>query len=170
MLLSAVRDALQPHPAGEGPSDTSGGAVSLKRAQVSVDVEDFLARAIAALDADRTQQPDAIGRLVAAVAAHTGDFLEDDPYQEWAGALAKKSWPLTSRSFGHCLNSCTTLAIRRCGTRCACSSKTTTTKRPISASSGSLLDAGRFGETRRHYQGYVRRMKESEVGPSRCRR
>jgi hypothetical protein len=65
--------------------------VSLKRAQVSVDVEGFLARAIAALDADRTQQPDAIGRLVAAVAAHTGDFLEDDPYQEWAGASAKKS-------------------------------------------------------------------------------
>ncbi len=31
---------------------------------------------------------------------------------------------------------------------------------------GVLLDAGRFGEARRHYQSYVRRMKEIEVRPS----
>jgi len=90
VLLSMVRDVLQPQPAGESPLVTTGGAVSLNRAQVSVDVEDVLTRATAALDADRAREPDATARLEAAVTAHTGDFLEEDPYQEWAAALTEE--------------------------------------------------------------------------------
>lgn len=44
VLLSTVRDVLAPHPVGEGPLITNGGAVSLSLAQVTVDVEDFLTR------------------------------------------------------------------------------------------------------------------------------
>jgi ABC-type cobalamin transport system ATPase subunit len=60
----------------------------LNLAAVRVDVEDFLAQATDALDADRANELDATARLAAAVTAHTGDFLEEDPYQEWAAALA----------------------------------------------------------------------------------
>ncbi|MGH3564884.1 MAG: AfsR/SARP family transcriptional regulator [Pseudonocardia sp.] len=90
VLLSTVRDVLQSQSAGEGPLVTTGGAVSLNRAQVSVDVDDFLTRATAALDADRAKSPDATARLEATLAAHTGDFLEEDPYQEWAAALTEE--------------------------------------------------------------------------------
>ncbi|MGH3984277.1 MAG: AAA family ATPase [Pseudonocardiaceae bacterium] len=168
VVLSAVRDVLQPDPAGEGPLDTSGGAVSLNRAQVSVDVEDFLARAIAALDADRTKQPDANGRLVAAVAAHTGDFLEDDPYQEWAGALAEEV-----RATYIALLRALSARLRDAGDTDAAVRYTLRLleqdhydEEANLSLVGVLLDAGRFGEARRHYQSYVRRMKEIEVRPS----
>jgi hypothetical protein len=66
------------------------GAVSLNRAQVSVDVEDFLTQATAALDADRAKEPNATALLMAAITAQTGNFLEDDPDQQWAAALAEE--------------------------------------------------------------------------------
>ncbi len=168
VLLSTVRDVLQPDPAGEGPLDTSGGAVSLNRAQVSVDVEDFLARAIAALDADRIRQPDATARLLAAVTAHTGDFLEDDPYQEWAGALAEEV-----RATYIALLRALSARLRDAGDTDAAVRHTLRLleqdhydEEANLSLVGVLLDAGRFGEARRHYQSYVRRMKEIEVRPS----
>lgn len=80
VLLCTVRDVLAPHPLGEGPLVTNAAAVSLNRAQVRVDVDDFLARAAEALAADRAGDPIATAQLETAVAAHTGDFLEEDPY------------------------------------------------------------------------------------------
>ena len=139
VLLSTVRDVLQPDPVEEGPLITTGGAVSLNRTQVSIDVEDFLTRATTALDAARTREPNATALLAAAVTAHTGDFLEDDPYQEWASAIAEQYRPPTLPCFGPWLPGCATPATptQRCGTRCAYSTRTATTRRPISTSSGS---------------------------------
>ncbi|MGH3777962.1 MAG: tetratricopeptide repeat protein [Pseudonocardiaceae bacterium] len=167
VLLSTVRDVLQPDPLGEGPLISTGGAVALNRSQVSVDVENFLTRATAALEADRAAQPDATALLAAAVTAHTGDFLEEDPYQEWAGVLAEevratytavlRAWCARLRDAGD-----TDAAVRY-------------TLRMLEQDHydeqanlglvGVLLDAGRFGEARRHYQSYVRRMKEIDVAP-----
>jgi DNA-binding winged helix-turn-helix (wHTH) protein len=90
VLLSTVRELLQAHPGDEDPLVTIDGAISLNPAQVRVDVEDFLSQAAAALEAHRAKAPDATARLAAAVAAHTGDFLEDDPYHEWAIDLAEE--------------------------------------------------------------------------------
>jgi hypothetical protein len=53
VLLSTVRDVLQPYLSGADPLVTTDGAMSLNRAQVRVDVEDFLTQATAALDAHR---------------------------------------------------------------------------------------------------------------------
>src|SRR5262249_40930413 len=84
VVLSMIRDVLRVHPAGEDPLVTTDGAVALNPAQVRVDVEDFLTLAADALNANRVKKPDATARLIAAVATHTGDFLIEDPYEEWA--------------------------------------------------------------------------------------
>jgi ATP/maltotriose-dependent transcriptional regulator MalT len=167
-LLSTVRDVLQPHPTGESPLVTTGGAVSLNRAQVSVDVEDFLTQATAALDADRTQEPNATALLAAAVTAHTGNFLEGDPYQEWAGGLAEEVWA-THIALLRALS----VRLREAGDTDAAVRYTLRLleqdrydKQAHLSLVGVLRDAGRLGEARRHYQSYVQRMKEIDVRPS----
>ncbi len=165
VLLSTIRDVLQPNPDGEGPLVTTGGAVSLNRAQVRVDVEDFLTRATAALHADRAAQPDATARLEAAVVAHTGDFLEDDPYQEWAVGLAEEvraTHIAVLRALSARLRDAgDTDAAVRCTLRLL---RQDCYDEEIHLSLvGILFDAGRLGEARRHYQSYVRRMAEIGV-------
>lgn len=168
VLLSTVRDVLQPCPAGEDPLVTTDGAVSLSRTQVSVDVEDFLARATAALDADRAKEPDTTARLEAAIAAHTGNFLEEDPYQEWAVGLAEevrathiallRALSARRRAAGD-TDAVVHYTLRLLEYDCYDEEAYLTLVR-------FLLDAGRLGEARRHYQTYVRRMVEIDVPPS----
>ncbi|MGH4008932.1 MAG: BTAD domain-containing putative transcriptional regulator [Pseudonocardiaceae bacterium] len=167
VLLSTIRDVLQPHPAGEGPLITTAGTVSLNRAQVRVDVEDFLARATAALHADRAAAPDATSQLEAAVAAHTGDFLEDDPYQEWAVGMAEEV-----RATHIALLRALSARLRDAGDTDAAVRYTLRLLQQDCYDEeihqslvGVLFDAGRLGEARRHYQSYVRRMAEIGVRP-----
>jgi DNA-binding SARP family transcriptional activator len=168
VLLSTLRDALQPHPTDEGPLVITGGAVSLNRAQVSVDVEDFLTRATAALDADRAQEPDATARLESAVTAYTGDFLEEDPYQDWGAALAEEV-----RATHIALLRALSVRLRKAGDTDAAVRYTLRLleqdrydEQAHLSLVGVLLDAGRLGEARRHYQSYVQRMIEVDVRPS----
>ncbi|MGH3787839.1 MAG: AAA family ATPase [Pseudonocardiaceae bacterium] len=165
VLLSTVRDVLQPHAAGEGPLITTDGAVSLNPAQVSIDVEDFLARATAALDANRARQPDATARLMAAVAAHTGDFLEEDPYQEWATALAEEvratHIALLRALAARLRDAGDTDAVVRyllCLREQDCYDEQTHLNLVEV-----LLEAGRLGQARRHHESYLRRMAEIGV-------
>ncbi|MDQ4102844.1 MAG: tetratricopeptide repeat protein, partial [Actinomycetota bacterium] len=167
VLLSMVRDVLQPHAAGEGPLVTSDGAVSLNPAQVSVDVENFLTRATAALDADRARSPDATALLVAAIAAHTGDFLEEDPYQEWAEALAEQvrvtHIALLRALAARLRDAGDTDAVVRYTLRLLeqdCYDEET----HLSLLEV-LLDAGRLGQARRHHERYARLMAEIGVPP-----
>ncbi|MGH2854908.1 MAG: BTAD domain-containing putative transcriptional regulator [Solirubrobacteraceae bacterium] len=165
VLLSTVRDVLQLHPGAEDPLVTSDGAVSLNRAQVSIDVEEFLAQATVALGADRAKAPDATARLVAAVAAHTGDFLEDDPYQEWTRALAEEV-----RTVYIALLRALAARLRDEGDTDAVVRYTLRLleQDPYDEEAhlslvAVLLDAGRLGQAQRHYQSYVRRMAEMGV-------
>ncbi len=168
VLLSTVRDVLQPQPIGEPPLDTSDGAVSLNRARISVDVEDFLAHATTALEADRSREPNATARLKAAVAVHTGDFLEDDPYQEWASTLAEEV-----RAIYIALLRTLSQRLRDAGDTDAVVQYTLRLlerdrydEDAHHSLVGVLLDAGRLGEARRHYQNYVRQMAEIDVQPN----
>jgi DNA-binding SARP family transcriptional activator len=168
VLLSTVRDVLQPQPAGDSPLVTTGGAVSLNHAEISVDVEDFLHQAAAALDVDRAKEPDATARLEAAVAAHTGDFLEEDPYQEWASGLAEEV-----RAAHIALLRALSTRLRDAGDTDAVVRYTLRLlerdcydEEAYFTLIGVLLDAGRLGEARRHHQIYVRRMTEIDVPPS----
>ncbi len=86
VLLSTVRTVLggdRDHEDG-GPLCADGGSVWLDLTHVDVDVERFLVAASAALEADQRDGRDATMQLAAAEAGHTGSFLEDDPYPEWA--------------------------------------------------------------------------------------
>jgi DNA-binding SARP family transcriptional activator len=167
VLLSTVRDVLQPHPAGEDLLVSTSGAVALDRTQVSIDVEDFLTQATAALDADRADEPDATARLLAAVATHTGDFLEDDPYQEWAAGLAAevqatyiallRALSARMRDAGN-TDALVLYTLRLLDQDCYDEDAHLSL---VSA----LVDAGRLGQARRHYQNYVRRMEEIGVRP-----
>ncbi|MDQ3762842.1 MAG: tetratricopeptide repeat protein [Actinomycetota bacterium] len=167
VLLSTVRDVLQPHPTGEGPLITTDGAVSLNPTQVSIDVNNFLTQATAALDAHRTQQPDATPRLKAAIATHTGDFLEEDPYQEWAYALAEQV-----RATHIALLRALSTRLRQAGDTDAVVHYTLRLLEHDHFDEqahlnliGVLLDTGRLGEAHRHYHSYVRRITEIGVPP-----
>jgi ATP/maltotriose-dependent transcriptional regulator MalT/DNA-binding SARP family transcriptional activator len=168
VLLSTVRDVLQPQPVSEGPLVTTDGAVSLNRAHITVDVEDFVIQATAALHADRAKEPDATARLEAAVTAHTGDFLEEDPYQEWAGGLAEEvratHIALLRALCARLHDAGDTDASVRYALRLL--EEDRYDEEAYLNLVGVLLDAGRLGEGRRHHRNYVRRMKEIDVPPS----
>jgi ATP/maltotriose-dependent transcriptional regulator MalT/DNA-binding SARP family transcriptional activator len=167
VLLSTVRDVLQPELVGEGPLITTDGAVLLNRAEVSVDVEDFLTRATTALKADRTRESDATAQLEAAIAVYTGDFLEEDPYQDWAGDIAEKV-----RATHIALLRALAARLRKAGDTDAVVwymlrllEQDCYDEEAYLSLVGVLHYAGRLGEARRHYQAYVRRMVEIDVQP-----
>jgi ATP/maltotriose-dependent transcriptional regulator MalT/DNA-binding SARP family transcriptional activator len=168
VLLTTLRDVLQPHPAGDGPLTTTDGAISLNPTQVRVDVDDFLTQATAALDAHRTKKPDATQQLATAVTAHTGDFLEDDPYQEWVNALAEevqtthiallRALAARHREAGD-TDAVVQYTLRLLHQDCYDQQAHLTLV-------AALLDAGHLGQARHHYTNYLRRMKEINVPPN----
>lgn len=86
VLLSTVRTVLDPdkrHPADRFVG-ADRAAVWLVGEHVSVDVEEFLLAADTALALRRERHAVATERLAAAEASYTGDFLEEDAYEEWA--------------------------------------------------------------------------------------
>lgn len=168
VLLSTVRELLQSHPGDEDPLITTDGTVSLNPAQIHVDVEDFLSQATAALDAHRAEAPDATARLVAAVTAHTGDFLEDDLYQEWAADLAEE----VRTTHIAVLRALVARARDAGDTDMAVQYTLRLLKQDRYDEEAHLglveilFAAGRLGQARAHYKNYARRMKEIDVQPS----
>jgi DNA-binding SARP family transcriptional activator len=93
VLLSTVRAVLDPEKQYE-PDRFVGGdksAVWLQSENVAVDVVRFLALAAEALDARRAGDEAARTRLVAAEALYSGDFLEEDVYEDWAIGLREEA-------------------------------------------------------------------------------
>ena len=111
----------------------------------SVDVEEFLAAAGAALSQAREGDPEAHARLVAAEAAYVGDFLEEDAYEDWALGLREEARAIYTevvRALAEGAAAPGTPTLRRDITS-ASSSATPTTSPPTSASSPlSRLRAG----------------------------
>jgi ATP/maltotriose-dependent transcriptional regulator MalT/DNA-binding SARP family transcriptional activator len=167
VLLSMVRDILQPDRPETGPLMSNGPAVWLDHSLVHVDVEEFLERGRVALDAYRSGQSDARQQLEAAVAAHSGDFLEDDPYEDWAAPLAEE---IRAKYMALLRALIATLRASRDVDRVIeyglklleQDAYDEETRLDLVAA---LLDAGRLGEARRHYDVYARRMREIDVEP-----
>ncbi|MDP8930761.1 MAG: transcriptional regulator, partial [Actinomycetota bacterium] len=169
VLLSAVRDVVQPgvqHPA-RGPVVTDDGAVWLDRSQVEVDVDEFLTAATLALEAHAKEQPDAIPQLEAAENRLVGDFLEDDPYQDWAAPLHEEV-----RAAHIALLRALISRLRDDGdVSRAVRYALRLLQRDGYDEQAHLdlvrihLDAGHHGEARRHYQTYLARMEELGVEP-----
>lgn len=169
VLLSAVRDVVQPgveHPA-RGPVVTDDGAVWLDRSQVEIDVDEFLTAATLALEAHAKDQPDAIPQLEAAENRLVGDFLADDPYQDWAAPLGEEV-----RAAHIALLRALISRLRDDGD---VSRAVRYTLRLLQRDGYDEqahldlvrihLDAGHHGEARRHYRTYLARMAELGVEP-----
>jgi DNA-binding SARP family transcriptional activator len=165
VLLSTVRNVLQPdrRRAGAGLVVADRSVVWLNLDQVDVDVEHFLAAAEDALHAHEQGRHDAVARLAAAEAQYGGDFLEDDPYQDWpVREQARASYLAVLRALARQLQKAgdTDRAVRY-------------TLRLLEhdpydeeAHLGlirTLLGAGRRGEARRRYGIYEERMRDLAV-------
>jgi len=171
VLLSLLRDVLAPGHAeqtGPGPLVTDGVAVWLDPTQVSIDVEEFLTLANDALAADSAGEGlNTTQRLAAAAAAFTGNFLEDDPYQDWAADLAEEV-RATHLAVLRALSG----RLRRAGDT---DRAVRYTLRLLGvdrydeaahlALVAILLEAGRLGEARRRYALYARQIAELGVTP-----
>ncbi|GAB2674538.1 hypothetical protein GCM10027271_39330 [Saccharopolyspora gloriosae] len=169
VLLSTVRDVLS----GPGPMTGSvlltseTGTVGLDPRYVRVDVEAFLAQADRALQAHRDELPSATAQLLDAEAAYTGDFLEDDPYQAWADALAdelRTTHVAVLRALTRRLRAegdtdrVARFALRLLRDDCY-------DEEAHLDLVSTLLRAERFGEARRRYELYSKRMREISVDP-----
>lgn len=93
VLLSTVRSVLDPDKEHDPEHFVAADKASiwLQTENVTADVERFLAAASAALAAARSGERGAYGRLAAAEASYTGDFLEEDAYEDWAANLREEA-------------------------------------------------------------------------------
>lgn len=167
MLLQTLHDVLRRH-ASTGPLASDGRMIRLDYIKVRVDVEEFLTDAIDALVADRGAEPDAAQRLMAALAAHTGDFLEDDAHQDWAAALAGEV-----RATHIALLRALAARLWRTGDIDEAIRYLLSLIRqdPFDEQAhldlvSMQLDVGHLSKARRQYHTYVQRMKEIHVHPS----
>jgi DNA-binding SARP family transcriptional activator len=167
VLLTTLRDILQPGRDEAGPLRSDGSTVWLDRSRVRVDVDEFLHRADIALGAHRSGEPDAQELLVAALAARGGELLEDDPYDEWAAPLAEEIRARHTAVLRALVASFRATgdvdSVIRYGLQLLEQDPYDEEVRLDLVAA--LLDAGRLGEARRHYEVYARRMREIDVEP-----
>jgi ATP/maltotriose-dependent transcriptional regulator MalT len=105
VLLSTVRGVLDPGKRFEPDHFVAAdkAAVWLELEHLEIDVRHFLARARAALEARRAGSGRTHAQLVAAEKLYSGDFLEEDAYEDWAVALREEARALyteLARSLG----------------------------------------------------------------------
>jgi DNA-binding SARP family transcriptional activator len=93
VLLSTARAVLDPGKQQEPDHFLAAdrSAIWIQTQHLVVDVERFLTAAFEALELRRAGDPDAGPRLAAAEAAYTGDFLEEDAYEDWATGLREEA-------------------------------------------------------------------------------
>lgn len=168
VALATVRSVLDP--AKRHPPDyfLAGGkeAVSLNLAHLPVDVEAFISLAGQGLALDRQgRTPQAEDLLREAEAAYGGDFLEEDPYQDWAADLREEAHS-TYVSVANALAGLADTAgdhdsAARYYLRIL--EKDSWDEHAHLGLVNVLERAGRHGEARRRYRAYVQRMEEIDV-------
>ena len=163
VALSTLRSVLDPDKRFDAERFVTADrdAIRLNLSNVSVDVESFLPDAVAGL---RTGDPppDAAARLIAAEAAYAGDFLPEDPYEEWTIALreeARNAYVGVARSLAEDAASggdhdAASRYLLRILERDAFD------ERAHLSLIDSLEAAGRHGEARRAYRAYAAKMTE----------
>ncbi len=166
VLLSSARRAIDPEHALPPDAVLAGDATTVRLVveRAEVDVLQFLGLAAAAFSG---AEPDAAA-LQAVAAAYTGDFLEDDPYLDWAVGLREEARAAFTRS----LRALAGLAAGAGRLDEAIGWQRRLLERDPYDEEASLslvraLHAtGRPGAARRAYQGYVRRMADLDVEPA----
>jgi DNA-binding SARP family transcriptional activator len=167
VALSTVRSVLDPDK--RSPPDryvtADQAAVALASENVAVDVESFLRDASTGLDLLQRHPDDAVPVLRAAEAAYDGEFLEEDPYEEWAVGLREEAraayvavaWALAEEAALHGDDDAAArYALRILG-------RDPFDERAHLGLVTALDRAGRHGEARRAYRTYCARMAEIDV-------
>ncbi len=93
VLLSTVRTVLDPEKRFDADHFIAAdrSSVWIQSENLAVDVERFLLTAADALAALRQASPEAPAKLATAEAAYSGDFLEEDAYEDWAVGLREEA-------------------------------------------------------------------------------
>jgi DNA-binding SARP family transcriptional activator len=163
VAASVARSVLDPDKRFSSGHFIAGDSESLRLVadHVAVDVEDFIAEAEGALN----PETDGAERLEYAESLYAGDFLEDDPYADWAVPLREETRAL-SRAV---LRALAQRAVGDADHERAVRYLLRMLERDPHDEDASLelvkaLErAGRPGEARRHYRTYTSRMDELGV-------
>jgi DNA-binding SARP family transcriptional activator len=164
VALATVRAVLDPRRQFPADHFISGDKAAIRVAleHLPVDVAFFLVAADEGLALAAAGRPEAVDRLTAAEAAYTGDFLEEDLYEEWAETLreeARTAYVQVTRALAAAADArgdhdAATRYLLRVLERDPYDEPAHL------ALVGSLATAGRHGEARRFYRVYGGRMRE----------
>jgi DNA-binding SARP family transcriptional activator len=172
VLLSTVRAVLGPSrdqpDDDEGPLVANRDAVWLDFGQLDVDVEHFMTAAREALDGHDQDGDQRVAQLAAAEARYDGDFLEDEPYQQWAEPLREEARALHVAVLHALAQRAHAVGDVDRAVRCALR-LLQHDRYDEEAHLGlirALLAGGRRGESRRRYRSYVRLMADLDAAPA----
>jgi DNA-binding SARP family transcriptional activator len=140
-------------------------AIGLDLSNLPVDVEDFLAEAMAGLSMPAESQGDALDILESAETAYGGDFLEEEAYEDWAASLREEARALYVSVVGVLARHAATAREYDISARYFLR---LLERDPYDEGAhfgllSALIEAGRHGEARRRYRAYASRMKEIDV-------
>ncbi|MGH2710431.1 MAG: tetratricopeptide repeat protein [Actinomycetota bacterium] len=171
VALSGLRSALDPDRRFDADHFVTGDreTVGLNLGHLVIDVERFMSLVARGRSQLRSGEEDqGLSALEAAEALYTGDFLEEDAYEEWAVPLreeARAAYIAAARALAEraAANGDHDSAVR-CSLRIL-------ERDPFDEWAGlnlvgAAVAAGRHGEARRHYATYAARMRELEVEPA----
>lgn len=171
VALATARSVLDPDKSYPSDHFISGedAALRLDPKHVSIDVEDFLSGSADGLSLLRDgRTAEARMALESAEARYTGDFLEEDPYEDWATPLreeARSRYIAVARALAR-------LEAEAGNPEKAINLNLRILERdPYDEEAhlglvAVLSGAGRHGEARRFYRGYLARMEELDVEPA----
>jgi DNA-binding SARP family transcriptional activator len=146
---------------------TEGDTVRLDPAVVAVDVLSFLADAQRGLQEWRHDRSKAWPLLRAAEVGYTGDFLEEDPYEDWATELREEARltyvQVAIALAGHAGDTGEHVTASRYCLRIL--ERDQYNEPAHLALVRALAVAGSHGEARRRYRTYVARMIEIDIAP-----
>lgn len=146
---------------------TEGDTVRLDLDVVTVDVLTFLDLAHRGLHDWRDHHPTAWPLLRAAESAYTGDFLEEDPYDDWATELREEARltyvQVATVLAGHANDTGEHVTASRYCLRVL--ARDQYNEPAHLALVQALAAAGSHGEARRRYRTYVARMTEIDIEP-----
>ena len=92
VALSTVRTVLDPERRYASDRFVQADKHVVGLAHMPIDVEEFLTAATAGLDRFTSgERAEALALLASAETTYTGDFLEDDPYEDWALSLREEA-------------------------------------------------------------------------------
>jgi ATP/maltotriose-dependent transcriptional regulator MalT/DNA-binding SARP family transcriptional activator len=171
IALSTVRAVLDPKK--HFPSDhfvrADKSAITLAHEHVSVDVERFLDEVTLGLSLAKEQRyADAVERLAIAESLYSGEFLDEDPYEDWAvplreearGAYVEAARFLAEATFGGGDTDAGVRYLLRLLERDSYDEDAHLTLVSM------LGIARRHGEARRRYRAYVSLMEELQIEPA----